>query len=311
MQAALSGQSVDRPPVCFWHHFSPNGSAGNMAKCTVDFFAREFDLDIAKVMLDIPYPVPRKSIDSSSAWRLIQDWGGTENAFTSSYVSAVRQVRSILGPAYPLLLTVYSPTTWALLFGDERSRLLRDLEKSPGVIHAALGNIALNLRRLVAACIEAGADGIFYSSHGCDSEIPQPIYNEIGRPYDLMVLQGAQIGWFNLMHVHSDDSLLRVEDVLDYPVCGFSWADIKSGRSISSVRAITGKCLMGGWDRTSPRLTDEKADFESLVSASVEDARSAVAQAGGRGIILAPGCSIPSNSTQLALKAYRAAVDRL
>lgn len=311
VQATIAGESVDRPPVCFWRHFSPNGSAGQMARDTVDFFARQYDLDIAKIMVDIPYPLPRKSIASVADWALIPDWGSTDNAFTSAYVSATRQVRAILGPAYPLLVTVYSATTWALLFGAERSRFLQDLDKAPSLVHGALANIALNLRRLAAACIEAGADGIFFSSHGCDPEIPQPIYNEVGRPYDLLVLQGAQNGWLNLMHAHSDHPQIRVEDFLGYPICGISWADVKSGRSIASVRSLTDKCVMGGWDRTSPLLTDENADLEMLIGAWAAHAHNAVTQAGGRGIILAPGCSLPASSTRFALLAYRKAVDRL
>ena len=314
VQAAISGQSVDRPPVCFWHHFAPNGSGGNMAQDTVNFFARQFDLDIAKIMSDVPYPMPRKAIGKPADWSSVLDWGSADNTFVRSYVSAVRQVRSILGPAYPLIVTVYSPTTWALLFCDDlgkRSRFLEDLDRAPSLLHGAMANIALNLRRLATACIEAGADGIFLSCHGCDPAIPRELYNEIARPYDLMVLQGAQDGWLNLLHAHTDHPEIRIEDFLDFPVKAISWADIRTGRSIASIRALTDKCLMAGWDRVSPLLTDENMDFDDIVATWTDEAREAVKQAGGRGIILAPGCSVPNLSTRKALAAYRKAVDLL
>ena len=314
VQAAISGASVDRPPVCFWHHFHPGGSGGAMAMDTVNFFARQFDQDIAKVMSDIPYPMPRKAIQSPEDWAMVLDWGSAENAFTQSYVSAVRQARAILGPAFPLLLTVYSPTTWAMLFCDEytaRARFLEDLERTPSLVHGALGAIALNLRRLAAACIEAGADGVFLSCHGCDPTLPQAVYNEIARPYDLLVLQGAQDGWLNILHAHSDHPQIRLEDFLDFPVKAISWADIKTGRSIAEVRGLTDRCLMGGWDRTSPLLTDKGADMDALVAGWTQDAREAVSQAGGKGLILAPGCSLPAHSTRRSLAALRMAVDRL
>jgi uroporphyrinogen decarboxylase len=45
--AAVNGDEVDRVPVCFWHHFSPEGSGRAMADATLRFFDQEFDLDIA------------------------------------------------------------------------------------------------------------------------------------------------------------------------------------------------------------------------------------------------------------------------
>src|SRR3712207_7351639 len=50
--------------VCFWHQFQPEGSGRAMAEATLRFFDDEFALDIAKVMPDLPYPLPRKSISS-------------------------------------------------------------------------------------------------------------------------------------------------------------------------------------------------------------------------------------------------------
>ena len=72
VQAAVNGAEVDRVPVCFWHHFQPEGSGRAMAEATLRFFDEEFDLDIAKVMPDLPYPFPKKSISSVEDWRLIE-----------------------------------------------------------------------------------------------------------------------------------------------------------------------------------------------------------------------------------------------
>ena len=72
VQAAVHGAEVDRLPVCFWHHFQPDGSGRAMAEATLRFFDEEFDLDIAKVMPDIPYPFPKNSIASVDDWRLFE-----------------------------------------------------------------------------------------------------------------------------------------------------------------------------------------------------------------------------------------------
>ena len=61
VRAAVLGQPVDRLPLCFWHHFRPAGSGARMAEATLRFFDQEFDLDIVKIMPDLPYPFPRLS----------------------------------------------------------------------------------------------------------------------------------------------------------------------------------------------------------------------------------------------------------
>ena len=60
VMAAVRGEPVDRIPVCFWHHFHPSGSGTRLAEATLKFFDETFNLDILKIMPDIPYPFPRK-----------------------------------------------------------------------------------------------------------------------------------------------------------------------------------------------------------------------------------------------------------
>ena len=72
VMAAVRGEAVDRLPVCFWHHFQPEGSGRALAEATLRFFDETFDLDIAKLMPDLPYPFARRSIKSVNDWRLIE-----------------------------------------------------------------------------------------------------------------------------------------------------------------------------------------------------------------------------------------------
>ena len=58
-------------------------------------------------------------------------------------------------------------------------------------------------------------------------------YAEIARPYDLHVLEGAQAGWLNIVHVHADPTQegdeIYFEDFTDYPVAVMSWSDRITG----------------------------------------------------------------------------------
>lgn len=60
VMAAVRGEPVDRLPVCFWHHFQPQGSGRKLAEASLNFFDEEFDLDILKLMPDVPYPIPEQ-----------------------------------------------------------------------------------------------------------------------------------------------------------------------------------------------------------------------------------------------------------
>src|SRR5207248_7935849 len=60
VQAAVKGEQVDRVPFCFWHHFKPEGSGERLAQLTFEFFVQKFNLDIVKIMPDLPYPAPEQ-----------------------------------------------------------------------------------------------------------------------------------------------------------------------------------------------------------------------------------------------------------
>src|SRR5215217_6256983 len=72
VMAAVRGEPIDRLPVCFWHHFQPHGSGRRLAEASLAFFDQEFDLDILKLMPDVPYPFPNRSIASVEQWRLFE-----------------------------------------------------------------------------------------------------------------------------------------------------------------------------------------------------------------------------------------------
>src|SRR5581483_8851456 len=65
VRAALVGASVDRVPFVFWHHFRPEGSGERLAQLTKAFFHDTFDLDIIKIMPDLPYPEPGRQITTA------------------------------------------------------------------------------------------------------------------------------------------------------------------------------------------------------------------------------------------------------
>ncbi len=302
--AALQGERVDRPPVCFWHHFRPGGSGVRLAELTYDFFVRRFDLDIAKLMPDLRYPFPRRSIVDIEDWYLVDALDLARGRYGAEWIRAVRRLRELTGPAVPIVVTVFSPLTQALYFVARPELLLQHADHRPTLVHDVLSILAENLRQLTQAVIAAGADGVFFALQGCTASVmTREQYRELGRPYDLAALRGAADGWLNIVHIHGDRDLY-FDDVLDYPVHVLSWSDRRAGPSLRDARQRTTKCLMGGWDEFGPLA-------HGPVEAIRAEAEDAVDQTGGRGLILANGCSVPDDTDEQWLAAARRIVDDL
>ncbi|RIK39314.1 MAG: uroporphyrinogen decarboxylase [Chloroflexi bacterium] len=304
VMAAVNGEEVDRIPVCFWHHFKPEGSGRRMAEATLEFFESTFDLDILKIMPDLPYPFPRRSIREPNDWRLIEPINVERSRFFHQRAVSIQALRDAVGYETPIVMTVFSPLCEAMNFCESKDQILRFAEESPAVLHEALATIAENLRAHIQDCIDSGADGVFFALQGCTGALmSREMYREIGRPYDLIALQGARDSWLNILHVHGERDLY-FDDTLDYPVQVLSWSDRLAGPSLREARSKTSKCLMGGWH-----------EFGALSNGPIDQIRSeaedAIRQTGGRKFILANGCSVPDDTDETWLHAGREIADNL
>src|SRR5262245_11947847 len=96
VMAAVRGEPVHRFPVGFRHHFRPEGSGRKMAEASLLFFDETFDLDILKVMPDIPYPFGRKSIQQPNVWRLIEPIDASRSRFFQQRAECVQLLRDEL-----------------------------------------------------------------------------------------------------------------------------------------------------------------------------------------------------------------------
>ncbi len=274
VHAAVKGEPVDRVPFCFWHHFKPEGSGERLAAFTMEFFVEKFHLDIAKIMPDLPYPAPEQPFVEAEQMRFLPRLNLDTPMFAEQLV-CIRALRSRLGSDYPILLTLFSPLTYALRFMGKQKGIA-EARKNPDPFEEGLGTIAANLRRLMEAAIEAGASGIFFSCMGVTTaDFTREEYARFGRPYDP-----------------------------DYPISVMSWSDRVTGPSLSEALTLTDKCLMGGlWER-GPLTHGSEAELENEIL-------SAISQTKGRRLILANGCSVPDDTPEEWLQIARRLVDNL
>jgi len=309
VRAAVQGEPVDRVPLCFWHHFRPEGSGERLAGFTIDFFRTKFDLDIVKIMPDLLplYPRPEGGQAHAADWANLQPVGLDSRCF-SEQLTCIRTLRARLGDELPIILTLFSPLGMAFHLAPKETAIAH-LREDPAAFEQGLKTLAANFRELVGAAIAAGASGIFFSCMGATNlDLTPREYLRFAQPYDLQVLAGAQDGWLNIVHVHADPSQsgdrIYFEQFVDYPVAVLSWSDKLTGPSLREALTLTGKGLMAGMAERGPLTHGGEQELRAEMQA-------AVAQTKGRRLILANGCSVPDDTPEEWLHTARRLVDKL
>lgn len=305
VRAAVAGEEVDRVPLCFWHHFRPEGSGTRLAELTKHFFVDTFKLDIAKIMPDLPYPAPDTEQITVEQMRFLPRLDLDTPSFREQ-VTCVRTLRGMLGDDYPILLTLFSPLTYAIRFlGKEQA--LTAAKQQPDLLGEGLGTIAANLYKLMEAALEAGASGIFFSCMGATTaDLTLDEYAAVGYPYDIQALRGANGGWLNTIHIHADPNQgadqIYFEFFDRYPAQVLSWSDRLTGPNLEEARTLTEKCLMGGLFERGPLTHGSETEIEN-------EMLSAIIQTKGHKLILANGCSIPDDAPEQWLHTARKLID--
>jgi uroporphyrinogen decarboxylase len=320
VEAALAMGIADRLPVGAWGHtYREEWSVQDLARVTIER-ARQFEWDFVKFQpratcfaeafgsvykpaghrLKGPVLVST-AVPDLDAWQTVS--AGHPKALQDQ-VESIGIVAHELGRGVPVIQTVFSPLTVAgYLVGKSKSRVVRELRKHPELVRPALDRIADALVDFGKQSVKAGAAGIFYAISGYASKdaMPEAVYRDLVLPYDLSVLeQLPREAWFNVVHLcgsHLNFGLAR-----DLPAQAVSWSIHNQGNpSLAEGRTIAGRAVMGGLGQRASLLYGPPSEVEM-------EARRAVAETGGRGLLLAPGCSVPTRARDINLAAMVSAV---
>jgi uroporphyrinogen decarboxylase len=320
VEAALAVRVADRPPVGAWGHtYKEEWSPDLLAAATVER-ARRFGWDFVKFQpratcfaeafgsvyepsghrLKGPVLV-RAALPEGESWAKL---ALVNPKALDDQIQAIGTVARELGPDVPVIQTVFSPLTVAgYLVGKSKSRVLRDLRKQPDVVREALARIADVLVDFSTRSVEAGAAGIFYAISGYASKdaLPEALYRELVLPTDLLVLDRLPAGaWFNVLHLCGSN--LHFDLSRDLPVQAVSWSIHNQGNPpLAEGRKISGKAVMGGLGQRASLLYGPPPTVEA-------EARKAVGETGGYGLLLAPGCSVPPRARDANLAAMVSAI---
>ena len=191
--------------------------------------------------------------------------------------------------------------------GDPQDAAMsRFLQEAPNALAKALEVIAQSLANFAGHCLAAGADGIFLSVR--DDWVNSPAnapgtYDRLVKPGDLAILAAAGRGTFNMLHVCG--KALDFRRFAGYPVGVINWADRYAGPSIAEVANWVKPALCAGLDNLGTMVAGSPDDCARQVADAIQ-------QAGGRPMMLAPGCTYDPDQVPAAnLHAIRRAVEEV
>ncbi len=286
VDAVLSGNAPDRPPVSLWYHFGLQHLGGDgIARASLEFF-EHYDFDYLKVMNDYFYPAPEGlvTIRGPEDLRLFRRFNPMDTPWREQF-KALETIQTALRDQAYFIDTVFDP--WQSLrrglAGEQMDHLM---QRCPEALLKALDVVTANLIAYCRESLRCGAAGIFLSIAAGSDILTRDDFLTFVKPFAAKLLEGiAGEGAMNTAHIHGDK--LFFDDVLDLPAPIFNWWDRgPHGPELAAVRARTQACLMGGIDQT--LVARRSRDF---LSAHVQEA---LAAGGACRFFLANGCTIAS-----------------
>ena len=305
--AAINRRPVDRVPYAVWRHFpTVDHSPAGLAQATLRFHER-YGSDFLKITPRGGYAVEAWGCAegdavredghrpcASCAVRAPEDWKKIRALDPGAAPGYAEEIETIIRLGFdrrigdaPVVPTVFSPLSLARkLSGD---RLPRDLRDHPDAVTGALEAITETLIKFADLALTEGVSGIFYSIQAASRAAnTEEDYVRFGEPYDRRFLESIE-SRSSLTIIHGHGSDLMFDRLASLPGHAWNWDDRATPPSLREARARVEGAVIGGlhqW-RTLRDGTPEQA---------VDEARDAIAQTGGLGLIVAPGCVLPMNT---------------
>jgi uroporphyrinogen decarboxylase len=313
--AAIERRAADRPPVAFWRHVPDvDHTAKGLAEAMLTFH-RRWDLDLIKVMSSGVYCVEdwgcrvayqghpggakrctAHAVKSLADWESLRPLDPGAGALGRE-LEAVRLIRRGRADDAPILMTIFSPLTIATKLAGDLA--LRSIDTAPEALRAALEVITETTARYASEALAAGADGLFFATQAASPDtVSEAISTTWDLPYARRVLARVNgSSTLTMLHLHGHSAFWDAWTAL--PVRVVNWHDRLTTPTLAEASRRFGGGLAAGLGETTALLSGPP-------EAIAGEARDAIGQAGGRGLLVTPGCVLPLAIPDAHL---RAAVD--
>ncbi|PYM77892.1 MAG: uroporphyrinogen decarboxylase [Candidatus Rokuibacteriota bacterium] len=312
--AAVNRQPVDRVPYAVWRHFpTVDHSPAGLAQATLRFHER-YGSDFLKITPRGGYAVEAwgcveadavledgHRACASCAVRSAEDWRKIRALDPASAPGYAEELETIIRLGFdrrigdaPVVPTLFSPLSLARkLSGD---RLPGDLREHPTLVAGALEAITETLIAFARRALDEGVSGIFYSIQAASrSANSEEDYARFGEPYDRQFLEAIRSkSALTIIHCHGDR--LMFDRLARLPGHAWNWDDRGTPPSLAEARAQVPGAVIGG-------LHQWRTLRDGTAEQAVDEARDAVAQTAGTGLIVGPGCVLPMNTPDATVAA--------
>lgn len=307
---AFRGESVDRVPVGFWHHFTTedewlrgfeNPEIIEKNKAGHKKFIAEVKPDFVKLMSDgfFAYPQPSfKDFKSISDLTLIEPLGAN-HPWISAQVELVKSLIADFPEDIVAIYNIFAPVTYFKWLvgnvsgGDDNiaDYISEDRDALKHVLDVIGQDIVSLSQRVIK---EAGADGIYLSVQSIqDNRVTADTYRDIIAPSELSVLKAAdEAGGHNILHICGYEGARNdIKLFKDYPAQVINWAVGPEGISLAEGRNIFGgRTVLGGFEIGKDGLL-----YNGSKEAIQEKVKEIIADTGTHGLIIGADCTVPSD----------------
>jgi uroporphyrinogen decarboxylase len=307
IQAALRREPVDRVPYAVWRHFPQvDRSPAGLAQSTLRFHER-YGSDLLKITPSGGYaveawgcvesddvrpdghrPCARCAVRDGDDWKSIRP---LDPETAPGYAGQIETIVRLgfdrrLGDA-PVVPTLFSPLSLARKLSGERLGV--DLRERPDAVTGALEAITETLIRFAERALTEGLAGIFYSIQAASRTFhTEEEYARFGEPYDRRFLESiASRSSLTIIHCHGEQ--LMFDRLARLPGHAWNWDDRATPPTLAEGARMVSGAVIGG-------LHQWKTLRDGTPEAAVGEARDAIAQTNGVGLIVGPGCVLPMNT---------------
>lgn len=312
IEAAIVGAVTDRVPVALWKHFPVDDQDPAKLAARTVAWQRKYDFDLVKFMPSGTYSVEdwgaKSAYDGATngARKIVQpgvtspgDWRGLRRLDPAAGAlgaqnAALGSTAKELAGSVPILQTLFSPLTTARKLAGEV--VFDHLRNHPDALEAGLRTITGTTIDFALAALAAGAHGVFLATQcATTDELTEAEYGRFGARYDLEILAALKgKARFNMLHVHGQNVMFGM--MADYPVEMINWHDRLTPPSLAEAQSRFPGALVGGVEERDLIVNGTAGEVRAQV-------RDAIAQTGGKRLILGPGCVVAIAASEANLRA--------
>jgi uroporphyrinogen decarboxylase len=314
IRAAINREPVDRVPYAVWRHFpAVDRSPAGLAQSTLRFHER-YGSDFLKITPTGGYaveawgcvegdevrpdghrPCARCAVRDGDDWKRIR---ALDPEAAPGYAEQIETIVRLgfdrrIGDA-PVVPTLFSPLSLARKLSG--ARLNADLRERPDAVLDALEAITETLVRFAERALSEGLAGIFYSIQAASLRLhTEEEYAQFGEPFDRRFLDAIHPR-SSLTIIHCHGEALMFDRLARLPGHAWNWDDRATPPTLAGAAAMVPGAVIGG-------LHQWKTLRDGTPDEAVAEARDAIAQTNGRGLIVAPGCVLPMETPDATVSA--------